>query len=140
MNNSLESYLRVFPQRKRKLRPWPIIRGFLIVQALTVLGGILLGRMTGSPLQEPKKYWTAHAISLFLCSTIGFSISGSLTRSNRRRYLAYVAIVVWLSDIGLVFFLDVTVTWWLTSVLFIVISAVLGESISYPFTTNHKFR
>ena len=140
MNNSLESLFRVFPQRKRKLRLWPIIRGFLIVQALTGLGGILLGRMTGSPLQEPKNYWTAHAVSLFLCSTIGFSISSSLTRSNRRRHLAYVAIVVWLSDISLVFFLDVTVTWWLASALFIVISAVLGESTSYPFTTKRKFR
>lgn len=114
------------------IRYFPVIRDFLVVQGLNGLGGFIVGVATGGPTENPHRYETAMMWSSILFNLVAFMVAGCLESERRWRHLLWVAILVWLSNIYLVFF-GASIGRWVLSIAFVSITAALGGCLSYLF-------
>jgi len=108
-------------------------RDVAIIFGLTLFSGFLIGLAGG----EGGRRVLAIALSNLIFSTIGFLISGCLTKVNRWRHLATVVAGVWiLGLINLLF--GVTPIQWALSIVFIVLTAAVGGALSFLFVGAPK--
>lgn len=109
-----------------------ILRDVSIIWGLTAIGGLIIGLATagrGFPV-------LAIAISNILLGTIGFVISGCITKLDRFRHLFNVAIGVWLTSLVNVFFLNFTLGQWFMSLIHILMMMGIGGGISFLFVKD----
>lgn len=123
------------PEAEKRIRFLPIIRDFLLIQLLTGMGGFVVGVATGGPERDPTRYQDGLNVATVLLSTLGFTISGVLAHERRWRHLVTVSLLVWLSDIYMVFF-GTSVTKWILNIVFVGIMVGLGGAASYLFKRN----
>ena len=104
-----------------------IVRDALLIMLITALGGFLIGVFAAS--RGDKSSMAAIAVSNIGLATIGFAISGSLTRANRVRHLLSVAALVWLLSLANVAF-GISLAQWAASAIAILFSCGVGGAIS----------
>lgn len=75
-----------------------ILRNAAIVIGLTFVGGLVV-TIISALLWKVFPSHTLIAVTDLICETLGFFISGSLTRSQRWKYLCLTVIPVWVSDL-----------------------------------------
>jgi len=118
------------PPTEQKVSIGPIIRDTVIVVVLTAVGGFIIGLVEAIGTERELH---ASAASTLLLGTIGFVISGFLSRGNRWRHLGFVAFGVWLFGLVNVALFGLTITQWIFSSIGIALMMGLGGALSYIF-------
>lgn len=115
---------------EQKVSIGPIIRDTAIVVVLTAVGGFVIGLAGAFGTQRGM---IASVASNLLLGTIGFIISGCLSRGNRWCHLGFVALGVWLFGLVNVTFFGVTIIQWIFSSIVIAMMMGIGGALSYIF-------
>jgi hypothetical protein len=115
---------------EQKVSIGPIIRDTAIVVVFTAIGGFVIGLAGAFGTQRGM---LAMIASNFLLGTIGFVVSGCLSRGNRWRHLSFVALGVWLFGLVNVAFFGFTIIQWIISSFAIAMMMGIGGALSYVF-------
>lgn len=105
-----------------------IIRDVAIICGLTGLAGFVIAFVPGEEFPT-----LALSMANFLFGTVGFIISGCLTKINRFRHMVKVAIGVWLISLVNIPLAGTTLGRWFLSIIFILVMMVIGGRISFLF-------
>jgi hypothetical protein len=117
------------PPIERKVSIGPIIRDTAIVVVLRTVGGFIY---LAGPFGTQRGILAAVA-SNSLLGTIGFVISGCLSRGNRWRHLGFVALGVWLFNLVSVAVREITIPQWIFGSITIAMMMAIGGALSYMF-------
>ena len=103
-----------------------LVRDVVIIFVLTGLGGFVVG------IASQGRGVSAAAVGLanIIGCTVGFTISGCLTRTKRFEHLGRVGFAVWLLSIYNVLLLGVNVLAWFLGIVVITVTALVGGGIS----------
>lgn len=111
-----------------------VIRDVIIIWILTFLGGYVVAVATAP--SSPNL--NAVAISNLIFLIVGFTISGCIEKVKRFNHLSIVALAVWLAGLFNVLFLDKSMIDWLSGILAIAITMLIGGLISFIFVRSPK--
>jgi len=111
-----------------------IIRDVIIIWILTALAGFVVG-ITGA---EGNRYVLGIAFANLIFGTVGFCISGCLSKSNRWKHLNIVALGVWLVGLINVSIIPITIISWFFGIIFIYIMMGIGGGLSCIFVKTPK--
>lgn len=108
-----------------------LTRDVIVIFILTFLGGFVIGVAAGATGSEIPM--GAIGISNILFMSVGFTISGAMAKTNRFGHLRHVALAVWILSAVNIFLPAIGVITWLSSIIGIGISMLIGGAISFIF-------
>ncbi|MEQ1897620.1 MAG: hypothetical protein ABL971_09585 [Vicinamibacterales bacterium] len=106
---------------------WPIVIRDVVLWSILTLVGVGIVRVAG--ISSGMSLSASN--SLFGC--LGFAIAGCFTPVRRFRHLMFVTLGVWLTGIINVVMSGVSVTSWLLSLGFLLLTMVVGGALSFLF-------
>jgi hypothetical protein len=111
-----------------------VVRDVFLIYCLIFIGGLVVGFFLGP---GPTRIMTLIISSLFL-EIVGFTISGCLIKINRFKHLFIVAIGVWIVNLSNIVLGMSTFTFWLISLLTILVMMLIGGGLSFLFVRTPK--
>lgn len=130
--------------RRKDLSMWNIkavLRDAAIIFILTALSGAVVGiyhASLGGDAPIPAREAPAIAFGNIAFTTVGFIISGCLSKKHRFKHGLRVTLALWILSLGNVFLFGVTLASWIISPVVILPCMVVGVGISFLFAKTPK--
>jgi len=113
-----------------------LIRNTFIVWILTFLAGFVVGFAQGLGAIAPSNWMAVIALGNFIFGIVGFTIVGAMTKISRFKHLFKVMLAVWALSLINVLIGPFTLTNWILSFLFLLVTMLVGGAISFLFVPS----